>query len=544
MKIGKVGYIYALFLLVIAVPLITLTGLQAWGDWYDDAFITYRYADNLASGAGLVWNAGEPPTEGFTSIMHVLALTPLMKLGMSGLEAARWVNVAFLLATAFVLYRLSIRLVPLGGASALTISVVFLLIPSSILLVMVGLETPIYTFLLLIAVILSARVLNLESSQSWALPIALPLVWFLLILARPEGGLVILATWIVALLAVRQRGKGSLRQLIRGTLIFIFLGGLYLIWKWNFFGHLLPNPFYIKSSGTGLSPLGVNSIFTFLDLYAGFIAIALASIALIFSGKADALLSRTSIDKNLIKISAAVVILNVLFYARTDTLMDINGRFLYPLLPLVILMSAPLITLGAERVLSVRNRFVPISMVSLGIAIIFLSGANWNSLRTAYSPSTFINSLNAERVELDNNVQLGLARTLSEYPQITKTKIAYGDAGVIPYLTRAPWVDPVGLNDTFLARSKNLDDSAKYLFGQEPNLILIPVDETNEPINFGHGLLGNYAAWADDERWADYKVLGTFIRGDTPYSLQVWVRQQTPLTDSLTDFLLNRILPG
>jgi hypothetical protein len=181
-------------------------------------------------------------------------------------------------------------------------------------------------------------------------------------------------------------------------------------------------------------------------------------------------------------------------------------------------------------------------MVSVGMALIFLSGTNLGSLRSAYIPSTFLNSLSAERVELEDNVQLALAQTLSEYPQIAETKIAYGDAGVIPYLTRAPWVDPVGLNDTFLAQSRNLDDSAKYLFDQEPNLVLIPVDETNEPITYGHGLLGNYAAWNDNARWTEYRTLGTISRSDTPYSLEVRVRQQTPLTDSLTDFLQNRIL--
>ncbi len=36
---------------------------------FDDAFISYRYARNLADGFGLVWNLGEAPVEGFTNLL-------------------------------------------------------------------------------------------------------------------------------------------------------------------------------------------------------------------------------------------------------------------------------------------------------------------------------------------------------------------------------------------------------------------------------------------------------------------------------------------
>ena len=40
----------------------------------DDAFISMRYARNLAGGQGLVWNPGQPPVEGFTSPAWVLLM--------------------------------------------------------------------------------------------------------------------------------------------------------------------------------------------------------------------------------------------------------------------------------------------------------------------------------------------------------------------------------------------------------------------------------------------------------------------------------------
>ena len=46
----------------------------AWPMKLDDAFISFRYARNLVEGAGLVWNPGEPPVEGYSNFLWVLLL--------------------------------------------------------------------------------------------------------------------------------------------------------------------------------------------------------------------------------------------------------------------------------------------------------------------------------------------------------------------------------------------------------------------------------------------------------------------------------------
>src|SRR5262249_11459660 len=38
----------------------------------EDAYITYRFARNVAEGHGFVWNVGEPPIEGFTNFLWLL----------------------------------------------------------------------------------------------------------------------------------------------------------------------------------------------------------------------------------------------------------------------------------------------------------------------------------------------------------------------------------------------------------------------------------------------------------------------------------------
>src|ERR1700738_1680717 len=46
----------------------------------DDAFISFRYAENLARGAGLVYNPGER-VEGYTNFLWVLIIAAVYRLG-------------------------------------------------------------------------------------------------------------------------------------------------------------------------------------------------------------------------------------------------------------------------------------------------------------------------------------------------------------------------------------------------------------------------------------------------------------------------------
>ncbi|MDP1747645.1 MAG: hypothetical protein Q8L90_18875, partial [Bacteroidota bacterium] len=42
----------------------------------DDAYVSLRYARHLALGNGLVYNAGQPPVEGYTNLLWVLWMAP------------------------------------------------------------------------------------------------------------------------------------------------------------------------------------------------------------------------------------------------------------------------------------------------------------------------------------------------------------------------------------------------------------------------------------------------------------------------------------
>lgn len=85
-------------------------------DVYDDAFITFRYAQNLASGNGLVYNPGEYIL-GTTSPLFTIVIALLYKIGLPIPESSVILNIIFDSLTVFIVSKLFIqnrRIIELG----------------------------------------------------------------------------------------------------------------------------------------------------------------------------------------------------------------------------------------------------------------------------------------------------------------------------------------------------------------------------------------------------------------------------------------------
>ena len=127
------GFIYLILGLSLAY---NMRGLR-----FDDPFITYRYAENLASGNGFVFNPGDAkPTLLTTSPLYALLLSLPRLLGADLPSASYWISVTALLAAAFGIYALGIQqqrpFVGFSGGLAL------LLFP--LLWLTMGFETPLF----------------------------------------------------------------------------------------------------------------------------------------------------------------------------------------------------------------------------------------------------------------------------------------------------------------------------------------------------------------------------------------------------------------
>lgn len=208
----------------------------------DDAYITFRFVQQWAAGNGLVYNIGER-VEGYSNFLWIVLLAPFQLSGANLVAASKMLGSLFSLLTLFVTWRFGRRFShPLLTPLLLVCSAPF------IIWAMGGLETQLFTFLLLLASYTYAR--EEENGAGWFSG----LLFGLLALARPEGVLFAGVTILHRAWRLRQnRQRPSTQDWARLTIFLLITGG-YFLWRYNYYGYLLPNTVYAKSMG--LHPRG------------------------------------------------------------------------------------------------------------------------------------------------------------------------------------------------------------------------------------------------------------------------------------------------
>ena len=212
-------------------------GLGPWlvlhyGWFMDDAFVFFRYVDNLLFlGHGLVWNAGEY-VEGFSSALWVLVLVPLRALGLDWWTITRLYGVLSYLAFWALLVRLDRHLAPRprAGAPRIDVPLVYLTACYGVLCYFTsGLETPLVQVAAaayaLFAVRPGSRPLQVLLGTTpllrheLALPLALALAW----------------SW--------RRTRRFPLALVLSALV---VPGGWLVFRIAYYADLFPNTFYLK----------------------------------------------------------------------------------------------------------------------------------------------------------------------------------------------------------------------------------------------------------------------------------------------------------
>ena len=123
--------------------------IEQWtGFQFDDAWITYRYAENLAAGNGFVYNSGEY-VEGSTAPLLVLLLSLFPWLGISIPNSSLALSILASIALLYLVWRIcEPRIGPFGAFIAV---VVVGFSPSLVLASVSGMETTLFVALLLLA---------------------------------------------------------------------------------------------------------------------------------------------------------------------------------------------------------------------------------------------------------------------------------------------------------------------------------------------------------------------------------------------------------
>ena len=233
-----------------AVVLFLLMAQRSFVYVPDDAFITYRYARNLAEGHGPVFNIGahvSDRAEGYSCPLFMLLMAFLLKLplGLDVLLRARFFGILCGLAVVVLAPKLAARMgLPVWAQGA---SAVLLAAHAGISIQSVdGMETVLQALLLLLAAwgFLAAFDTATEKSGKWT-PLLAGLAFAGCALNRPEG--VLMGLFALAML-IAVRGRHWRGAETAFALAFLLPTLSWFLFRHAFYGLWLPNTYYAKSA--------------------------------------------------------------------------------------------------------------------------------------------------------------------------------------------------------------------------------------------------------------------------------------------------------
>jgi hypothetical protein len=245
-------------IIVIVTVLVRFSFFWATRFTADDAFITFRYAENLASGLGFVYNASDKVL-GTSTPLFTLLLSFLNLFHVPPPIGALLVSLAASAATAVLVYRLA-AFFRFGSLSFLPV-LAYILWPRSLPAETCGMETALFTFLVTAAVSCYYRRLDFYAIGSATLAT----------LTRPEGALVLGLVYVAVVW--RTRTQWRLHLVNSGMLLIPWLA--FATW---YFGSPVPNTIPAKLAlysrfGT-MGPLGNLSYLLALDRIEGWLLLA------------------------------------------------------------------------------------------------------------------------------------------------------------------------------------------------------------------------------------------------------------------------------
>lgn len=414
---------------------------------FEDAAMLMRYAQHLAQGHGIVWNIGEHPVDGATDFLFMVVSAAFIKLGLTVGQAVRGIGFISHLLTVLIVYWTNRRVndanIPFSFLSGL-----YLAVGTGLSYVAAFFGTPFFALAAASTWTLSLLLIKQENPRFWLI-LAFALSGLITGLIRPEG--VILASLMLLSIIIMRGLKNSISIITVFGTVFLLFGGAYFLWRWDYFGYPLPNPFYKKGdSGLHWDSFN-NSLLNTLRLCLPFAIIALLGFR-----------SRETTKQTL-----AYLIL-ILGFASAFVLisdeMNYGARFQYALLPIALMSWTPLvrnINFSWPNQLSGRERNVTfIALIALSASLIYYSWFQ-NCFLTSYQQTC------TRAYENDGRYDMG--KMLSDY-RGKGYVIATTEAGLLPYYSGWTAIDTWGLNDQFIAHNGGL--TVEYLDKYKPHIIM------------------------------------------------------------------------
>jgi hypothetical protein len=482
-------------LLVASGVWLFIASISIWDCTWDDSYIGFRYAQNLAHGLGVVFNAGQK-VEGCTDFLWVLLLAGATRLSADPILVSKVLGLFFNLSTLLAIYFLCGRMVhenaPVFGlALLLTASNTHFIMTS-----VVGLETPLFTALLcwsLAAYLGAYRTTEQKSRARWLAGASL--LFALLAIARPDGVLTYFLVWSHAVWRFRKQP----RNVAVFTLPLLLVYTLYFLWRWQYFGLFFPNTFYVKRGGTvALLAEGVAHTGKFFGYQTGgwFLSGWVGLAVVLFP----------TVETTVLALAIAS---RVAFELWSGGITPGEFRFLIPALPLIWILSEHVFARGLGA-FGPKPRAYLLVVGTCGLLTI----GQFIAFRQFCAHNVRPVEIGMERA----HIGLGKWLRTNSPPNAT---VAVGDIGAIGFWSQRKVLDLDGLTDTYIshlpgAYSEKRD--SPYVLRQAPDFIVLRTSSCSPgiaEISFGMDqavysdpqFQGNYGPVSCWEFWPHYDLL-------------------------------------
>jgi arabinofuranosyltransferase len=414
---------------------------------FEDAAMLMRYSQHLAGGHGIVWNIGGEPVDGATDFLFMASSAALIKLGLTVGQSVRGIGFASHILTVLIIYWTNRRInngsIPLSFLSGL-----YLAVGTGLSYVSAYFGTPFFALAAASTWTLGLLLINRQDSPFW-LSLAFALSGLVTGLIRPEG--VILASLMLLAVIVMRGLKNSISIIVIFGIVFAILGGAYFLWRWDYFGYPLPNPFYKKGDSGWKWDSFEHSMQNALRLCLPMV------FAFIYGFRSSETTKRT--------LACLIPILGfATAFGMISDEMNYGARFQYAIVPIALMSWIPLVGSLKFEVLnqvSARQRGVYlVGLVSLAFALVYY----------AWFQNCFLTSFQqACDRPYERDGRLEMAKILAEY-RGKGYVLATTEAGLLPYYSGWDAVDTWGLNDQWIAHNGAL--TVEYLDQYKPHIIM------------------------------------------------------------------------
>lgn len=406
---------------------------------FDDEMISMKYAFNLAHGAGLVWNRGDVPVEGYTNFLWTLIMAGIHLLPIPLEKMSLLVQILSALlssVTVYFVFKLTFLLNKRFLPSFLAAIFVAFYFPLNNWSAVLGTEVSLLALTTIICAYLS---LSITRKGEWQKVV---LIFFLLslgLLTRMDFFLpaAIITFFLFTHKLVSKHAWG------RGVVLMVSLILAHLAFRYFYYHDLFPNTYYLKMTGHP----------TLLRLTRGFyVAVKNHNLILLIIPFVYAFLTKNKTILFLTSLVAGQFLYSIYVggdawegFGETNRYHAVTTAIYFPLLFTALYQAFLYIKNNSSKTFQRALKLT----VTLGLIFLFIlfntQSDNMPLQMTLLKPPLTVG---------ENAMQVRISHVLNRAVKDPSAKIGVVWAGSIPYFSKGYFVDLLGKNDSIIARSE------------------------------------------------------------------------------------------